>query len=267
MLEQEKLIKSVKAKATDDQRINCVLMYGSFTQGAGDEYSDVEFYVFINDSNFTDFISQQWISEIFPVYTRFFNEHGSEVVIFQNLVRAEFHFLPLSQVQIIEGFYIAGYFPDLEAMCLCDKSGLLQKALSAMAGRKVNHYSRENIESTISNLLNLVLMGINVYQRGEMARSLEVLSQAHRYYLQLLRLLNNSLDHWLNPYKQLETEISQADYLKFQQCSAPLEKTALARAYKNLLNASQHSIALLAGRFHTDTFAELLQKLQAHACI
>ena len=61
MLLQEKMIQTVREKAEADARVTGLLMYGSFTQGAGDEFSDIEFYVFVEDGGFDAWDRGEWI--------------------------------------------------------------------------------------------------------------------------------------------------------------------------------------------------------------
>lgn len=49
MLEQEKLIEVVKEKGRANPHMEAIWMYGSFTQGGGDAYSDVEFYLYLRE--------------------------------------------------------------------------------------------------------------------------------------------------------------------------------------------------------------------------
>lgn len=50
MLKQKELIANVKNLTESDERITACMMYGSFTKGEGDQYSDIEFYIFLKDS-------------------------------------------------------------------------------------------------------------------------------------------------------------------------------------------------------------------------
>ncbi len=91
MLIQNKIIQSVKDKCIKDELVSACMMYGSFTKGEGDQYSDVEFYIFIQDDKIENFSSRHWVSEIYPIDLIFYNEYGTEVVIFSNMIRGEFH--------------------------------------------------------------------------------------------------------------------------------------------------------------------------------
>lgn len=262
MILQEKLIKDIIKKGKIDDRIDSIMMYGSFTQGCGDAFSDIEFYIFIKDNEIDNFNSEEWISNIYPIYTHFFNEFGTEVVIFKNMIRGEFHFLAQKEMSIIENFKFVGYFPDLESMCVCDKNGNLKKQLSILADCAVKRKTLDNIKFIIDNLINAVLLGINVLKRGEVARSLESLWFAQKYYLQLIRLFENKTDHWVNPTKQLEKEISSEFYERYILSTSNLNKNNLITAYSTIIESLIHIMDLL--EFDQDNYTSLILELKRY---
>ncbi|MEG6521282.1 lincosamide nucleotidyltransferase Lnu(B) [Desulfotomaculum sp. 1211_IL3151] len=264
MLKQEEMILMIRDKGIKDERIDSILMYGSFTQSSGDRFSDIEFYIFVDDIYYEEFDTEKWISSAYPIYTHFFNEYGSEVVIFTNLIRGEFHFLPRSEMTIIESFASVGYFPDINSMCLCDKNGSLRKSLRALQDCKVERQTAENVEFVFNNLLNAILFGINVFKRGEWARSLECLYYSQKYYLQLIRLLENKTEHWVNPFKSLEKEISVSAYEAYSKCTASLEPSSILSSYKNLLKESKNNIHILKSKYNITNFNELIDKIEKH---
>ncbi len=263
MQKQEQLIQSVKNKGNSDSRINAILMYGSFTQGCGDKYSDVEFYLFIEDSDFPDFDTKKWIEEIHSVYNHFYNEHGTEVVIFTNLIRGEFHFLPAEKMSIIGSFVPAGYFPDVASMVVCDKQGRLQNAVQVLYGCRVT-CGRKESKNIIDNLFNNILYGINVYKRGELARSLECLCNAHRYLLQAIRLIESSTDHLINPQKNLENEITEERYSAFICCTANIEAGNLFKAYTCLVDETAAITKELNTKYAIGDYSELSSKIKKY---
>ena len=236
MLKQEILIAKVQKKANEDERVAAVLMYGSFTQNAGDEFSDVEFYVFVYDAAFNEFDACKWIAEVAPVAACFINNYGTQVAIFENLIRGEFHFLPLSRMDIIRSFAPIGYVPDIEAMRLYDATGALRGYLAKLAASavQIRRDDAATIEDNVYNCLNLLLMGVNVLRRGEVARAWELLGQAVPFYVRLLRLDEGQTHHWLNPMKNLEGELSGVAYQSFAAATAGLYVQDLERAYYEL---------------------------------
>lgn len=235
MLEQKKMIGLFKNKGLEDDRIDSMLMYGSFTQNAGDEFSDIEFYLFVEDKEYPQLKTKEWLASVYPIYTHFFNEYGTEVVIFKNLIRGEFHFLPCSRMDVVDSFATVGYFPNVDQMCLVDKKGHLSKALQVLEETVVERETPETVTFVVNNFINAWLFGVNVWKRGEFARSLECLSFCQKYHLQLIRLLEHTTDHWVNPFKNVEQEISTSAYRNYQQMTSALEPTAILAAYKILL--------------------------------
>src|SRR5699024_8398153 len=88
---QLQMIDKTKSIAQNYKNISAVFMYGSFTKNEGDKYSDIEFYIFLKDKE--NFSAENWVSQIHPLALYFTNEYGSEVAIFENMIRVEFHFL------------------------------------------------------------------------------------------------------------------------------------------------------------------------------
>lgn len=267
MLEQEKLIAKVKELAVADEAVRAVMMYGSFTQNAGDAYSDVEFYVFVSDEVFAGFDSKGFIAKVAPLYTCFVNNYGTEVAIFQSLIRGEFHFLTHSQMHEIEGFAPVGYFPDAASACLYDAGDELRDYLDALVvnAAAVKRDDAATIESTINNCLNLLLMGINVLRRGEAARAWDTLAQAQTFYVQLLRLHEGVTQHWLNPMKNLEAEISGAAYQYFVTGTAGLYVQDLERAYHSLAENVASIIKKLKVKYGFNFNNELIEKIKNYA--
>lgn len=261
---QEMLIDKVKEKAASDAHIEAVLMYGSFTQGAGDRYSDVEFYVFYDPPEEGELPTREWIDSIHPIYADFHNEYGTEVVIFTNLIRGEFHFLPAAEMSIIASFVEAGYFPDLEAMCLYDRSGRLWQELQALRDPGPDRHTAENAGDILDNLINYTLYGINVHKRGEHARSLECLFMAQRLLAQALRLTGGSVEHWLNPLKAFEQEIGPEAYEVYRQCTAALDPPAIQAAYQAILSATKDIDEAFSKRYHTPERRALLADMERY---
>ncbi|MDU4695854.1 MAG: lincosamide nucleotidyltransferase Lnu(B) [Paenibacillus sp.] len=235
MLKQKELIARVKQIAESDVRISACMMYGSFTKGEGDQYSDVEFYVFLKDDMVPTFDSAKWLHEVAPYSLLYQNEYGTEVVIFENLIRGEFHFLSEKDMNIIPSFKETGFFPDTKAMFIYDETGQLEQYLSGLGGVGPKRLTEANVNFLFNNFSNLWLMGLNVLKRGEYARSLELLSQFQKNILQLIRVVEENADNWLNMTKNLEKEISTESYEKFRKTTARLKESELYDAYKNSL--------------------------------
>lgn len=264
MLEQEVLIQGVKEKGQSDPRIEGIWMYGSFTQGCGDAYSDVEFYVFVQDGALAALDTERWIAEVHPIYTHFINEFGTEVVVFKNMVRGEFHFHTASEMQMIDGYRGAIYEPDIGAMCLYDKSGALYTHLQALRGPDPTPIE-EKAQFAVDNMINNLLFGSAVLKRGEIARSYELLWYVQRYYLQLIRIVTKGMAHWLNPTKALEQEVTTGYYNAYVRCTAQFSAQSIHNAYAAALNNLREIIPQLnAQGAALQDYTALLAELDAY---
>lgn len=259
---QLQMIEAVRAAAEADERVAAVLMYGSFTQGCGDAYSDIEFYVYINDDDADSFPNEAWVADIKPFFAYFTNEFGTEVAIFDNLVRGEFHFKKRSEMPEIEGFKMLGYFHDTKAMCLYDASGELAKWLATLDGVNIERKTDENIHSTTNNMLNHLLLGVNVLKRGELMRSLGELEYVRHYYMVLARIADGSTIHWLNASKNLEHEISPAHYGICAKLVAMADADSIAAAYISALDALADITGELKGKGYMPVdYGDLTERL------
>lgn len=243
-MEQISLINKVKKIAEEDTNVSAVLMYGSFTKGEGDKYSDIEFYIFLNDK--ANFSSHSWVAQVLPTYLYFTNEYGSEVAIFNNLIRGEFHFLPREEIKIIlswEGFV---RFSEIDKMILVDKEGRLSSVLSQINVPRPDRCTQENIVWLSQSLLNVLLVTANLIKREEYAHAYQSLSNVQKFLLWLIRVNVGQTDHWESPTKSLEKELDTIWYLKFQEVTAELEPKKIRLAFENSLRLSQELFQGLA---------------------
>lgn len=264
MLYQEKMIQKIKEKSRQDKCVVATMMYGSFSQNCGDQYSDIEFYIFIRDDEFDNFISREWIEDIEPYYLHFRNEFGTEVVIFKNLIRGEFHFLPEREMDIINSFKFVGWFPNTDSMLLYDCNGKLKTYLDSLKEVKIKRNTAKNIEEVWNNLLNVLLLGMNVLKRGERARALEWLWYAQRYLLQLVRIKEKKADRWVNPTKNLEWDITEKAYQKYSLCTARLREQELYSAYNNALILGKELMDKLSKLYGANIQRDLLVRLEEY---
>src|SRR5690554_5123569 len=100
-------------------------MFGSFTTGEGDEFSDIEFAVFIEDEALEGFDQGAWLNAVSPVAAYFLDDFGHRTALFENGIRGEFHFLRGSEIPVISTWKGYGWFPTLEAAVMLDRSGAL----------------------------------------------------------------------------------------------------------------------------------------------
>ena len=256
-LRQEELIETVRSHCDRDARIQAALMYGSFPKGEGDEYSDVEFYLYFADAQLVSVDRAGWVAELAPTLAFFVNEFGTNVAFFEDLVRGEFHFEAHSSVQHVAKWEPIERPGAPEQMILLDRVGELTKTLAALRRRPLTGAAAQQ---TYDCFLNWWLLGLTVLKRGERARAAAALASAQSFLLQLARAREQKLAHWLTPSRNLEHEISPDAQERYAQCHADLAPGALESAYRRALHWGCALGEALAG---VDARTELGTKLAA----
>lgn len=232
-MKQLYLINEFKKKSIEDCTISAVLMYGSFIKGEGDKFSDIEFYIFLRDDCHID--KYKWISSVNPIALMFVNEFGTDVVIFDNLIRGEFHFLPLKEISIIKSWQGHTSFEFKEKMNLVDKDSLLTDVLNNIEPPyEPIRNTPVQIEWLADSLINNLLFASNLFQRGEYAHLHNIFQYIQKYTLWLIRIYEQSEKHWESPTKKLEVDISSYWYNKYQTIVPIITRKSLNKA---LLNA------------------------------
>lgn len=224
MLPQEEMIERVKKLCKQDERLVAAMMYGSFTQGEGDEFSDIEFSLYFQDDLLPSVDRHGWITQVTPVLLFFTNEFGTDTAIFENFIRGEFHFEPVSHMGNVRAA-AWGMTPKMNSqkMLLLDKTLELADHLAYIKNHIPDRTDPKNLQNMVCLFTNWMLFGGNVLRRGERARALELLHMAHRYLLWMARLTENQLDHWPTPSRALEQELSEASYQRFAACTGGLD--------------------------------------------
>lgn len=226
---QLEMIERVKLLARETPAISAVLMYGSFVKGEGDEYSDIEFYIFLNPE--IDFNKRSWIDSIEKIELLFVNEFGTEVAVFENLVRGEFHFMSVGQVGIINSWIGLVSFEYWEDMILVDKDSQLLHVFEGINKDRPHRDAAENMVWLQSSLINTLLFTKNLLLRGEWAHAHQNFFYIHRYLLWLTRIKAASTIHWESPTKKLEKDLPAIWYRKYSECIPSLDKDNLNRAF------------------------------------
>ncbi|EMM3972835.1 Lnu(F)/Lnu(G) family lincosamide nucleotidyltransferase, partial [Salmonella enterica] len=162
---QLKMIELFKEGCHEDARIIAALMFGSFAIGEGDEFSDIEFAVFIQDDHFENFDQRSWLNAVSPVAAYFPDDFGHHTALFENGIRGEFHFMRKSDIPVISTWQGYGWFPSLEAAVLLDRSGELSRYASALVGGPPIREGAPLVEGLVLNLISLMLFGANLLNR------------------------------------------------------------------------------------------------------
>lgn len=234
---QLQMIEKTKAIAQRDKNVSAVFMYGSFTKNEGDPYSDIEFYIFLKNKE--NFSAEKWVNQIHPVASYFTNEYGSEVAIFENMIRGEFHFLKTDEIEIIKSWEGIVSFSDFDQMNLIDKDGLLTKTLNQIKIKSPNRITDENILWLSQSLLNVLLTTSNLIKRGEFAHAHQSLSNVQKYLLWLIRITTTQTQHWESPTKSLEKDIGPTWYSAYKTATSDLLPENIRSSFKSSLELTE----------------------------
>jgi lincosamide nucleotidyltransferase len=254
------MIEGLRRLCQADERVSAAMLYGSFAYGEADSHSDIESLFFFDPAVLPTLDKSGWISQIAPVLLFFQDDFGHHTAIFKNLVRGEFHFLPVDQLAIVASWKGTVWFPSLEATVLVDRTGELSRQLQSVVGSAPERDTPEAAAQLIAMFCNVMLFGLNTLDRGELARALDLLSLLHRYVLWMARLVENSTVHWLTPARRLEDDLSPQAYKRYAECSAHLDQHDLYRAYRATwtwglelakLLCKRHSLVFPADLFDT----------------
>ena len=101
VLEQDRLIERVRQLCAEDTRLDAALMYGCFTQGQADQWSDIEFWLFFAEDSLAHVDPDSWCAAVGRTLLTVWNEFGTKVAIFESLIRGEFHFAPASAIEAV----------------------------------------------------------------------------------------------------------------------------------------------------------------------
>lgn len=234
---QLQLIEKTRQLAEKDKNVSAVFMYGSFTKDEGDRYSDIEFYFFLKSKE--NFSAENWVGKIHSLALYFTNEYGSEVAIFENLIRGEFHFLETREIGIINTWDGFVTFSEFEKMILVDKDGLLLETLSRIKQKNPERITLENVTWLSQSLINVLLTTSNLLKREEYAHAYQSLNAVQKYLLWLIRVESSSTKHWESPTKNLEKDIDGFWYSEYQKTTSSLNRTELKRAFQKSIELSE----------------------------
>src|SRR5437764_10142884 len=155
MLIQEAMINRVRELCRADPRVTGAFMYGSFTLGEGDAYSDIEFYIYMDEPGLQALDRRGWMAQVRPVALYFVNEFGADTAIFDNLVRGEFHFAPSGEMAAVRAARASGgRFTEPDQMLLADPRGRLRPHLAFIAGPGPQRATPESLTQLWAAFLN-----------------------------------------------------------------------------------------------------------------
>lgn len=231
MLKQREHIERLRWLCMQDKRVIGAVLFGSFTLGEGDAFSDIEAALFFDDAGLAKLDKRSWLEHIAPISMFFIDDFGHYTAVFHDMVRAEFHFKPRTQMNIVSTWKGNAHFPSLDDAILVDRSGELTKLLQPLAGEAPKRNTADSAQSIHTNFINVMLFGLNTLARGEVVRAHDLLHMSHRPLLHMARLLAGSTDHWPNPRRWLERDLPAQDYARFRTCVPALEEAGVQRAF------------------------------------
>ncbi len=243
---QTELIDRVRHLCVADDRLDAALMYGSFAQGVGDRYSDVEFWLFTT----RDLDERAWIARVADPLAITVNEFGAHVAFFAGLIRGEFHFAPAAEIESLSSWPSLG--APIDDLIVLDRHGRLREVLGRLPVALIVPSRADEIEQICLRYANWLVLGLNVAARGEAIRAHDTLAHIRRHLLWMARLESGATRTWLTPSRRAEDDLPPAFLERFTFAPDPLE--ALAAAWhlgRDLWEklAARHGFAVPTGLF------------------
>ncbi|MFI6210015.1 nucleotidyltransferase domain-containing protein [Streptomyces sp. NPDC051041] len=227
-------IARLRQLAHADTRLEGVLLYGSWTVGEADAHSDIEAYLYIRDDRLADFDGPGFLAQLAPLQLSYTNMYGILAVVFDDLMRGEFHLTPagpgIDEVPTWQGMV---HLPRPDDAVLLDRTGRLIQAARQLATFQPPE-PVTTAQQLTDELTNWTLMLAHVLARGEIARAHALLHTVIApQQLQLCRLLRNSTAHWLTPSRALEQDLPDTDRQRYVAATAAARDQDVRTAARN----------------------------------
>ncbi|MBB5232827.1 hypothetical protein [Deinococcus budaensis] len=239
---QRDLDRAIRAAIKQDDRIGHALAYGSFTQGTADAFSDLEYFVFLPSAELATFDVRRWLEAVAPVRHFFVNDFGTPNAVMDGLLRVELHAEPETALAGVESW--PGFHIRPEAMLVKDRDGRLARHLAALAA-KGRPQPETEAQPIHDRLLGWLVFGLNVLERGERVRALELLGWVRAGLLRLARLAEGKTGHWLTASRRAEWELSGAALGRYARLTGSLDE--LERLYAEAWAWTQELAGQLPG--------------------
>ncbi|MFF9350874.1 nucleotidyltransferase domain-containing protein [Streptomyces sp. NPDC014734] len=243
-------IARLRQIARADDRLEGVLLYGSWTLGEADVHSDIEAYLYVRDDLLADFDGPAFLGQLAPLALAYTNMYGILAVVFDDLMRGEFHLTAagpgIDEVPTWRGMV---HLPRPEDAVLLDRTGRLRRAAGQLAEFRPPEPAA-TAQRLIDELTNWTLMLAHVLARGEIARAHNLLhAVVAPQQLQLCRLLRGSTAHWLTPSRALEQDLPAADRDRYTATTAVAREPDVREAARAGWGWSRELAAEAAGRW------------------
>ncbi|CAM5369847.1 Nucleotidyltransferase domain-containing protein OS=Streptomyces cyaneofuscatus OX=66883 GN=G3I52_30500 PE=4 SV=1 [Streptomyces cyaneofuscatus] len=255
-------IELLRSTAEADHRIEGVLLYGSWTLGEADAHSDLDACLYVREEDADAFDGREFVERLAPLKLAYTNMYGILAVVFDDLMRGEFHVEPTGPgVAEIATWRGQVHFPRPEAAVLLDRSGHLTAAARDLATLRPPDPATTAQQLT-DELANWTLMLAHIQARGETARAHNLLHAVIApLQLKLCRLLRGSTTHWLTPSRALEADLPAEDVERYATTTGALTPDALRTAAANSWRWSRELAAEAADRWDTRLPLELHEEI------
>lgn len=199
-----------------DPRITHALAYGSFTQGTADEFSDLDYWLYLDPGAKFDVYS--WIEKLTPVLHFVVNEFGTPTAILPGLLRLELHVVSNTRLDELESWGNEHLFP--EQMQVKDSDGRLAAALRKLTAKAP---PEAEAQATLDRLLNWLAFGLNVLARGERIRAQGLLWWIQGGLLSLAAVESGHTDYSLNPARRAERRLDERTLRRYAAITGGLD--------------------------------------------
>ncbi|WP_234307248.1 MULTISPECIES: nucleotidyltransferase domain-containing protein [Streptomyces] len=251
-------IELLRTTAEADPRVEGVLLYGSWTLGEADAHSDLDAYLYVREEDVAAFDWREFVERLAPLKLAYTNMYGILAVVFEDLMRGEFHVEPAGTgIAEIAGWRDQIHLPRPEAAVLLDRTGRLTAAARELAALTPPE-PVATAQQLTDELANWTLMLAHVRARGEHARAHHLLHAVIApLQLKLCRLLRGSTAHWLTPSRALEADLPATDVERYATTTGPLTPEAVRTASANSWQWSRDLAAEAADRWGVRLPSEL----------
>ncbi|MER6598136.1 nucleotidyltransferase domain-containing protein [Streptomyces parvus] len=246
----DRRIALLRATAEADPRVEGVLLYGSWTLGEADAHSDLDACLYVREEDVAAFDGREFVERLAPLKLAYTNMYGILAVVFDDLMRGEFHVEPAGPgIAEIATWRGQVHFPRPEAAVLLDRTGRLTAAARELAAFDPPE-PVATAQQLTDELANWTLMLAHVQARGEHARAHNLLhAVVAPLQLKLCRLLRGSTAHWLTPSRALEADLPVTDVERYATATGPLTPEAVRTASANSWEWSRELAAEAADRW------------------
>ena len=264
-------IARLRMLAQAEPRLEGVLLYGSWTMGEADAYSDIEAYLYVNDDDAADFDGRAFVEQLAPVKLAYINMYGLLAVVFDDLMRGEFHVEAAGKgIPEIASWRGLVHLPEPGAAIPLDRHGRPAKATACLT-QPCQPEPVQTAQQIGNELTNWTLALGQILARGEIARGHALLHTVIApQQLQLCRLLRGTTAHWLTPSRALEADLPLEDRLRYAATTARLRDEEVRQAAKASWDWSRELIGQAVQRWRIvvpeslhDAITELLDKKES----